>query len=200
MSDELPTRHGTQNFYTHSALQSPDDEIKLKFYESIIKSNSIHPYRYFVTLTFSKPTVEPTAVYITNRYVRRFIERKLYSRRAKKCDLKFAFFVEPHLLKHKQQNKLHVHFLMTECKDSLLNLHLHIDERYQLLKLQFTLKDIFKRIYCFDNRNCANIQMTKLKHVYSTTSLTDYLLKELRRPLVTDITSMIDVENSDLVF
>lgn len=198
--DELQTLTPRRKFYTKEALQSAEHAMKLKVYESIMRANAAHPYRYFATITFSDPIVDAIAVCTTNLHVKRFIKRKLYNRRASKCNLNFAFFIEPHILQHRNQNRLHVHFLMTPCEQSLLHLDALTDETLQLLKLTSYLKQVLSRVYYFDNRICAQITGLHIKHVTEKEPLIDYLMKQLRRDSSLDVMSMIDINNSDLAF
>lgn len=199
-SDEQPTLYDTRNFYTKTALESSENQMKLKLYESIMNLNSVYPYRYFATFTFSKPVVDEVAVCTSNLHLKRFIKKKLYNRRADKSNLKFAFFIEPHTLQHKSQNKLHVHFLMTACDQSSLHLDALTSEILQLRKLKSALKDVLRRVHCFDTRICAKLNKFDIKHVNDKEALTDYLMKQLRRDSIHDVTSMIDINNSDLIF
>lgn len=181
--------------------QSSDfDEPRVQVYESLMRSHARFKFSYFLTFTFSKAVTDYAAVHETNRLLKRFIKRRLYSRRDEKADLNFIFFIECHDLKHKEQNKFHIHVLMTEAAQSLLKLEQMKSDEFKLRRLKSAIQRTACRVYCFDCRSCAKICKTAVKRVYDKENLSDYLLKQLRKTSIADVISMIDVLNSDLSF
>jgi hypothetical protein len=172
---------------------------KLVTYEECLKMHSHAVFRYFATFTFSRAVVDSIAVTETNRLLKRFITRHFYGRREKTSNLKFLFFIEPHALQHRCQNKLHVHSLITEPTDASFTFHT-ANEFYKLHKISHGIKSQARRVFCFDNRSCSRISKVEVKPIEDRENLADYVLKELRRDSVKDIMSMIDVLNSDLRF
>lgn len=173
----------------------------LPVYSALMRSQQEFQFSYLATLTFSQPVVDRIAIQEVNRKQRRFISRYFYRRKDYASSLKFMFFIEPHVLKYRDQEKFHVHFLMSEVLDvqDPKRDPQRFEDPYRTFFIERAVIKNAQKIKSIVSYNRCKITKAELKRISDQENLSDYLLKEIKRK-PSDLLSMIDVQNSDLRF
>lgn len=196
------------------AVEYGSKESGLEVYDLLQKALSKYRFKYFITITSSKPLTDYIAVVEINRRIKQIVNRKLYGRREYlAADLKYIFFIEEHADSHRFQKKFHIHLIVTEPRKSRQEFEQFGEPKKEALMWK-VFHETIKKIKCIkpfwaivDPNETAGKKPPSngtqkhfcIEQIRDQEGIVDYLLKTLRRG-PEDIMEMIDVENSDLNF